>query len=659
MLDFGRETTSHPVISREREWLVTNGIGGYATGTINGTLTRVYHGLLVAALEPPLGRTVLLSKLDETVTYGDREYYLFTNQWSPQVINPQGYHHIERFRLEGTIPAWTFAIGDARLEKRVWMQHGENTTYVQYRYVQGSQPLTLRVKAMVNYKDSHSVVQEQEWEMATETLPDGVKITAYEGAFPFYLRTTGCTYEPEREWYRRYYLEVERMRGLDDRTDHMHIGDFVLTMQPGASLGFIASTRPDASLDLETAYNAAQARERELVIRAGMSTAPEWIQQLVLAADQFIVERATQEQPGGRSIMAGYHWFSDWGRDTMIALPGLTLTTQRADEGARILQTFAQYIDQGMLPNRFPDVGDEPEYNTVDATLWYFEAVRQVYAATLDTQLLGDLFVYLESIIEWHQKGTRYNIHMDKSDHLLYAGEEGVQLTWMDAKIGDWVVTPRTGKAVEINALWYNALRIMADFARVLGETTADEYEHLASRVQKSFARFWNEEAGYCYDVLDTPNGDDASLRPNQLFAVSLEYSPLTADQQRAVVQVCGQKLLTSMGMRTLSPDHADYRGDYGGNPYERDSRYHQGTVWPWLIGAYVAAHLRVHKDPDTAAAFLEPFRHHLRDACVGSISEVAQGDPPFLPRAAIAQAWSVAEVLRAWKLVQDVAGTR
>lgn len=655
MLDFGRETTSHPVISREREWLVTNGIGGYATGTINGTLTRVYHGLLVAALEPPLGRTVLLTKLDETVSYDGQEIFLFTNQWSPQVINPHGYNNIERFRLDGTAPVWTFAIGDARLEKRLWMEYGANTTYVQYTYVQGSQPLTLRLKAMVNYKDSHTAISDADWEMKAESVADGVKVTAYAGAVPFYLRTTGCTYEPEHEWYRRYYLEVERMRGLDDRTDHMHVGDFVLTMLPGQTLGFVASTEAEASLDLDKAYSRARARERELVIRAGMTNAPQWIQQLVLAADQFVVKRAAAGQPDGRTIIAGYHWFGDWGRDTMIALPGLTLTTRRTEEATSILQTFAQFIDQGMLPNRFPDVGIEPEYNTVDATLWYFEAVRQVYAATLDRQLLQDLFVYLESIIEWHQKGTRYNIHMDKADHLLYAGEEGAQLTWMDVKIGDWVVTPRTGKAVEVNALWYNALHIMADFARILGETTADEYEHLANRVKKSFQRFWNEERGYCYDVLDTPRGsNDPTLRPNQLFAVSLEYSPLTPEQQKAVVDVCGRSLLTSMGMRSLSPEHPDYRGDYGGNPYERDSRYHQGTVWPWLIGAYVAAHLKTHHDPAAAASFLEPFQHHLRDACIGSISEVAQGDAPFLPRATIAQAWSVSEVLRAWKLVQD-----
>jgi predicted glycogen debranching enzyme len=355
------------------------------------------------------------------------------------------------------------------------------------------------------------------------------------------------------------------------------------------------------------------------------------------------------DEPNGRTIIAGYPWFGDWGRDTMISLPGLMLVTGRHDEAARTLRTFAHFVDQGMLPNRFPDGGETPEYNTADATLWYFEAIRAYHAATSDATLLRDLFPVLQEIIEWHQRGTRYNIRMDPDDGLLYAGEPGVQLTWMDARVGDWVVTPRIGKPVEVNALWYNALRIMADFARHLGES-AELYDTLAEQAQDGFARFWNEATGYCYDVLDGPEGDDPALRPNQLFAVSLPHSPLTCQQQRAVVDACARHLLTSHGLRSLAPDAPAYIGHYGGDQRQRDAAYHQGTVWGWLIGPFVSAHLRVYGDRELARSFLQPLIHHLADHGLGSISEIFDGDPPFTPHGCIAQAWSVAEVLRAWQ---------
>ncbi|RLC72274.1 MAG: glycogen debranching protein, partial [Chloroflexi bacterium] len=377
--------------------------------------------------------------------------------------------------------------------------------------------------------------------------------------------------------------------------------------------------------------------------------APAAIEHLILAADQFIVRRSLSDDPDRRTIIAGYPWFGDWGRDTMISLPGLTLITGRHDVAARILRTYARFIDQGLLPNHFPEAGEEPEYNTADATLWYFEAIRAYHKATNDLTLLGDLFPVLQEIIKWHQRGTRYNIHVDPADGLLYAGEPGVQLTWMDAKMDDWVVTPRIGKPVEINALWYNALRIMADFARSLREP-AEGYEITAEQARAGFARFWNEAAGYCYDVLDGPGGDDPALRPNQLLAVSLPYSPLTEQQQRAVVDACARHLLTSHGMRSLAPDDPAYVGRYGGDQHQRDRAYHQGTVWAWLIGPFVSAYLRVYRDPEVARSFLRPLMHHLADHGVGSISEIFDGDPPFTPRGCIAQAWSVAEVLRAWQ---------
>jgi predicted glycogen debranching enzyme len=363
------------------------------------------------------------------------------------------------------------------------------------------------------------------------------------------------------------------------------------------------------------------------------------------------VRRSLLDDPDGMSILAGYHWFGDWGRDTMISLPGLTIATGRPEIGRRILSTFARFVDQGMLPNRFPDAGEAPEYNTVDATLWYFEAIRAYHAATDDDVLLKELWPVLEDIVAWHRRGTRYGIAEDPGDGLLRAGEPGVQLTWMDARVGDWVVTPRTGKAVEINALWYNALRAMAGFARRLGQPPGP-WDTLAARVREGFDRFWNATAGYCYDVIDGPAGADDALRPNQILAVSLAESPLAPARQRQVVAACARHLLTSFGLRSLAPGHASYHGGYGGSPSERDAVYHQGPAWAWLLGPFALAHLRAYGDPDAARSFLAPLRDHVADYGVGSIAEIFEGDPPFRSRGCIAQAWSVAEALRAWRLI-------
>jgi predicted glycogen debranching enzyme len=364
------------------------------------------------------------------------------------------------------------------------------------------------------------------------------------------------------------------------------------------------------------------------------------------------------EFDNGKTIIAGYHWFSDWGRDTMISLPGLTLATGRPEIARSILLTFAQYLDRGMLPNRFPDVGENPEYNTVDATLWYFEAIRAYHAVTCDDRLLNQLFPALEEIIDWHCKGTRYNIHLD-SDGLLYAGESGVQLTWMDAKVGNWVVTPRIGKPVEINALWYCALTTMSAIAQRIGKPYL-HYENLAERARIGFQQFWNDSKGYCYDVInvngdDGLNGNDDTLRPNQIFAVSLPITPLlTSIQQKSIVDTCGRSLLTSYGLRSLSPDRANYCGHYGGDSYHRDRSYHQGTVWGWLLGPFVRGHLRVYQNPNQAQALLEPLSHHLKTAGVGNLSEIFDGNPPMRSRGCIAQAWTVAEVLQTWVFIQQ-----
>ena len=666
-LDFGREMCSNLAIAQKREWLVTNGIGGFASGTVANMLTRRYHGLLMAALHPPLGRTLLLAKLDDTVEYDGNHaesghyYPLFVNKWSSgeSLIEPDGHHNLNRFHLEGTTPVWTYACANALLEKRIWMQQEANTTYIQYRLTRASGPLLLQAKAFVDYRDYHSTTIISDWLPEIVPVERGLRLRIFNEATPFYLFSDRAEITPQFEWYEGFLLDQEEYRGQNDvEEDHIYAAQMRVILQPGESVTIVASTEARASLDGDAAYAQRQAYE-ELLLDKARSIHPvplsKPLRQLILAADQFIVKRPTVQNPNGRSIIAGYHWFSDWGRDTMIALPGLTLTTGRPDVAATILRTFSHYVDKGMLPNRFPDEGEEPEYNTVDATLWFFEAARQYYFVSSNDAFLSELFPILADIISWHQNGTRYNIHMDPADGLIHAGEEGVQLTWMDAKADDWVVTPRMGKPVEINALWYNALRIMADFAGALGMDSSP-YRSMADKVRQGFGRFWNQEMGYCYDVLDTPAGEnDLSLRPNQLLAVSLPHSPLDEAQQQSVVDACGRLLLTAHGLRSLSPQDEQYIGHYGGDQVVRDGAYHQGTVWGWLIGPFVTAHLRVYKDLAQARSYLNPLIHHLSDHGLGSISEIFDGDPPFTPRGCIAQAWSVAELLRTWQMTEPL----
>jgi predicted glycogen debranching enzyme len=665
-ITFGREICSHLPTAESREWLVTNGIGGYASGTVAGLLTRRYHGLLIAALRPPLGRTLLLTKLDETVSYNNCYYPLYTNRWADQTMGLKGFENIEYFSLEGSIPVWRFACADALIEKRIWMQQGANTTYICYRYIQGSDPLTIGIKALVNYRDYHHLTRSNNWEMEIKPADSGVVIKALPLAEPFYLLTDSGEVEINHDWYRNFDLATERYRGLDDIEDHLHAATFRATLQPGSSLTVVASTENHPSLDSEAALKNRQNYENKLIVNCLTNLRilqPEKeinsaVKQLILASDQFIVDRPTPDNPQGKTIIAGYPWFSDWGRDTMISLPGLTLATGRFDIARSILMTYANYVSQGMLPNRFPDLGDEPEYNTVDATLWYFEAIRAYYEATEDETILEKLFPILADIIDWHLKGTRYNIKCDPADGLLSAGEAGTQLTWMDAKVNNIVVTPRQGKPVEINALWYHALQIMAKFAAKLGKPDHD-YLKLAQQTAKGFNRFWYETGGYCYDVIDTPHGDDPTLRPNQIFAISLPpkgndaYAALlTPKQEYQVVNICAKLLLTSHGLRSLSPSDAQYCGTYGGDQYQRDIAYHQGTVWGWLIGPFARAHLRVYQNPAQVRNILTPMIDSLSDQGIGTLGEIADGDAPMNPRGCIAQAWSVAEVLRTLLLV-------
>ncbi len=657
-VDFGRDICGDLRAAERREWLVTNGIGGFASGTIPGILSRRYHGLLFAALKPPLGRTLIVAKLEEFAEYDGRRYALSTNRWVGGAIDPEGYRHIERFRLEGTIPTWTFACADALIEKQIWMEQGFDTTSVRYVLLRGSGPVKLTLHALVNYRDYHSTTHAGDWRMEITPVVRGLRVDAYRGANPFFVLSSSGTIEPAHVWYRNFDLSAERDRGLDDHEDHLHAGTVRVTLTTVESVTVVFSTETSPDLDGRAALARRKAHE-ETLLRSwharshAAQYAPTWIRQLVLAADQFVVSRPVAGDREGCSVIAGYPWFGDWGRDTMISLPGLTLATGRAEVARRILRTFVRYVDRGMLPNRFPDSGEAPEYNAVDATLWFFEAVRQYFASTQDMETLGELFPTLAEIIEWHIKGTRYNIKLDSFGGLLCAGEAGVQLTWMDAKVGEHVITARIGKAVEVNALWLNALAAMGQFARALKQPAA-KFDSLAQRARAGFQRFWNPSTGYCFDVLDGPEGNEASLRPNQIFAVALAESPLSAERQRAVVDICARFLLTSFGLRSLALNDPRYRGQYRGGPRERDAAYHQGTAWGWLLGPFVRAHLRVYRDPAQAARFLEPMAHHLKARGLGSAGEIFDGDPPFTPRGCIAQAWTVGELLNAWQEIAE-----
>ena len=649
---FGRAICGDLGQAERREWWLGNGLGAYAAGTVAGTLTRRYHGLLIAPVFPPLGRWLVFAKADATVLDGDREIPLFGNRWGGGAINPEGYIHLESFHLHGRMPVWRYALGERVIEQRIWLEPGANTVYVAYRLESADidQDLRLRVRLLVNARDHHVSMGSSGFTPRVQAVGEQLHVT-YPDRFTLRFRAAGGRFQTGWDWIENFDLPIERERGLPDRDAHLCVGHALLTLRPGRWVGIAASLRDDASADLDAALQRFLDRERALLDRARLHLAdspPDWIEQLTLAADSFLFARPLPDLPDGESVIAGYPWFGDWGRDTMIALSGLTLATGRLDSARRILLTFARFVDRGMLPNVFPGAGETPDYNTVDAGLWYFEAWRAYLEASDDWAALAEVFPVLAGMIDWHVRGTRYRIGMDPADGLIHAGEPGVQLTWMDAKVGDWVVTPRIGKPVEINALWYNALNIMADFAGRLGRPTAP-YAELATKARQGFQRFVRPVGAGLFDVLDGPAGEDPTPRPNQIFAVSLPHSPLDPEIQQIVVRVCGRELLTSYGLRSLAPDHPDYHLHYLGGVWERDGGYHQGPVWGWLLGHYALAEHRVHGDAAVAQARLQPIRDHLLDAGLGTVSEILDGAPPHAPRGAPAQAWSVACVLEAW----------
>jgi predicted glycogen debranching enzyme len=655
-LSLGRDNWDTFEQAIAREWLVTNGIGGFACGSVGEVNTRRYHGLLMAALTPPVERTLLVAALDVVVHYSTEQHCLYAHEYTDGTVDAHGYLQLESFHLDRGVPVWRFTIADALLEKRVSMVPGENTTCVTYSVLRANATLDIGITPLCTWRAYHSH-SHGGWDMSVREIEDGFEIEAFAGARSYRIICASADFVRDEAWHWNYRHRAESARGLDDSEDLYRPGRFTLRLAQGEQATVVLSTESVTRKHVARLQKQIHT-QHDTRLDHLPADAPDWIRQLALAADQFIVERYRDGRPAGKTIIAGYPWFSDWGRDTMIALPGLTLVTKRFDVAASILRTFATHVNKGMLPNRFPDSAETPDYNTVDATLWFFHAIDQYTKRSGDHALATELYPVLADIIDWHRRGTRYGIRLDADDGLLSAGVEGVQLTWMDAKINDWVVTPRIGKAVEINALWYNALRVMADLARDLGKDKQHKlYLQIATQTESSFQRFWNQQRACLYDVIDGPEGEladdgrnyDGRLRPNQLMAVSLPHSPLTAQQQKSVVDVCARELLTSFGLRSLARGEPGYTGHYRGDRLQRDGAYHQGTVWPWLIGPFVDAHYRVYRDADIARSFLEPLALHLNAACLGTISEIFDAEPPFTARGCFAQAWSVAEVLRAW----------
>jgi len=659
MIQFKKQICGDLDAALQREWLETNGLGGFASSTIVGLNTRRYHGLLVAATKPPVGRLVLLSKVEETLFIDGQGFELSANRY-PGVVHPQGFRYLKQFRLD-PFPVFTYEIEGIEIEKTVFMIHGENSTAVHYELQKNNHPespknLRLEIRPLIAFRDYHSTTHENgALNPALKEEPGLMAVTPYQALPTLYLAHNAVELQKTGDWYRNFEYDVERDRGLDFTEDLFNPCVLRFDLRARSQASVIASTERREVVRVIEYRQAEITRRRNAVVSSPVDD--DFARNLASAAAQYIVSRGDQ-----KTIIAGYHWFSDWGRDTMIALPGLTLPTGKHEVARSILRTFAKHVDQGMLPNRFPDAGEMPEYNTVDATLWFFEATRAFLAYTGDVEFVrNELYPVFTDIISWHARGTRYGIRVDPNG-LLSSGEPGVQLTWMDAKVGDWVVTPRWGKPVEIQALWYNALCIVEDLARRFGDEAGQErYRSMAALANQAFNRlFWNEKDSCLYDVV---NGGlpDASIRPNQIFAVSLTHTMLAPERARSVVEKVQGHLLTPYGLRSLAPSDSQYRGRYTGGPAERDGAYHQGTVWPWLLGPFITAYVKVNGGSDTArrqaAKWLVPLKDHLEDGGLGHIPEILDGDPPHRPCGCMAQAWSVAETLRT--LVEDVHGLR
>lgn len=627
----------------QHEWLETNGLGGWSGSSVIGCNTRRYHSLLMAATVPPTERMSLVSKLDETLIVDGKVFELGTNNYG-DVIHPQGYQYIAGFTKD-FFPEFFYHVNDIQLRKTIAMIHGENTVVIIYEVLKSSKSFSLELLPLLAVRGYHSMMHANDAINRHASFANDVfRTKAYEGTPEIFIKVPGGTYNADPKWFYNFNYSVEQYRGLDFTEDLFTHGTFTAELKEGDSIGIIISMDDPTNRDAFELLQKEETRRRDLLIE---EPADETIQQLILGADQFIVKRGDDL----KTVIAGYHWFTDWGRDTMISLPGLTLSTGRFTDAKKILAAFARSVSMGMLPNRFQDNGEAPEYNNVDGTLWYFIAVYKYLNASGDKAfVINEILPVLKDIIDWHFRGTRYNIHAEESC-LLYAGEQGQQLTWMDARIGTWVVTPRMGKPVDIQALWYNALNI---FAQLLvmnhQEQDAAVVGISIEKVKENFLQqFWYKEGNYLYDVIDENNNPDKTIRPNQLFAISLPFALIEGDQARAVLDLVEEKLYTPVGLKSLPAGDEHYIPVYGGDAWHRDSSYHEGTVWSWLLGPYVEAIMKVKgpKGKAKAQRVIDAFKYHLAEGCIGSISEIFDAEPPHHPRGCVAQAWSVGEILR------------
>ncbi|MGE5108859.1 MAG: amylo-alpha-1,6-glucosidase [Sphingobacteriales bacterium] len=630
----------------QHEYLETNGLGGWSGSSIIGAHTRRYHGLFVAAINPPTDRMVLLSKLDETIVVNDKRIELGCNLFDGDVIHPNGHHYLSSFAKK-LFPQWIYDAEGIQLKKTIAMIHDENTVVVIYDVVKAPTAFTLELLPLMAARGYHSINHagpQMHWDV---DFNNGIFHNQPDGNVNVFINVPGSSYEHTPRWFNNFKYSVEKYRGLDYTEDLFNHGVLSVTLKEGDSLGVIISTENPGGRDAHDLLQKEENRRKELLKD---QPADETLQQLVLAADQFIVKR----EETLKTVIAGYHWFNDWGRDTMISLPGLTLSTGRFEDAKKILAAFAHSVSMGMLPNRFQEK-DPPEYNNVDGTLWYFIAIYKYLLASGDKDfVLNEILPVLKDIIDWHYKGTRYNIHATE-DGLLYSGEEGQQLTWMDARIGTWVVTPRMGKPVEIQALWYNALCIYSELLKVNKEKNiAKDFLARAEKTKESFNQlFWYEDGKYLYDDINENGVPNTEIRPNQLFAISLPFALIDDKKKaKAVLNVVKENLYTPVGLKSLPKSDTHYVGIYGGNQWHRDSSYHEGTVWSWLLGAYVDAVMKVQGMEGRVEAMkvVDDFTYHLNEGCIGSVSEIFDADEPHHPRGCMAQAWGVAEVLRVVK---------
>ncbi len=657
----------------KREWLVTNGLGGYASGTISGVPTRRFHSLLTAALSDPRGRYVMLNQLSELVRFPDGSSQKIGGiELADGSLDLYGMSSLREFRLESGLPVWRYEVADHVIEKWIMMPYMSNTVLVKYRLVSGTGPLRLKIRLAVHFRRHEASLAEGFPLDSYDLKASAGRLEIHGFSIPplrLYVDGENPAFTIEAKRFSDILYRIEEQRGYEAQGNLWSPGYFRVDLAVGKDVTLIASAESRESTMALTPAETFQAeleRRRRLLTAARPELNNGLTKQLVLAADQFIiapVERGSETSricaTGGdvRTIIAGYHWFTDWGRDTMISLEGLTLTTGRHSEAAHILRTFAHHLRDGLIPNLFPEGESEGVYYTADATLWFFHALDRYIEHTGDRALLRELLPKLLEIIEHHVRGTRFGIHCDPGDGLLVQGDPRYALTWMDAKLGDWVVTPRRGKAVEINALWYNALRLMEKWLQEENlSSNSIEMAKRADITRLSFnQRFWNAQTGYLYDVVDVESGqNDPACRPNQVFALSLPHPVLDQGHWQSVFQAVKDRLLTPVGLRTLSPDHPDYKSHYHGDLRARDASYHQGTVWPWLLGPYTDAWLRVYPDQrEEARDFLDQLlERHLHEACIGSVSEVFDAESVYAPRGCIAQAWSVAEILRVWMKV-------